>query len=92
LDGPAIYVPSAFAPDGINKTFKPIPVGIAKLNYFRIFNRYGEKVFETSKWFYGWDGIYKAKKQPLGAYIWVLSANDINGRSIDMKGSVLMIR
>src|SRR5690606_25353727 len=49
LNVPGFYVPSAFTPngDGLNDVFRPTPVGILKLEYFRIYNRYGELVFET---------------------------------------------
>ena len=91
--GPAYYVPNAFSPngDGQNDAFRAIPVGITKTEWFRIFNRYGELVFETNQWLKGWDGSYKGKKQPMGAYIWVIKGTDRNGKTVEMKGTVMLV-
>src|SRR5690606_35382418 len=60
-EGPAYYVPNAFTPngDGLNDIFRPVPVGIVTTDYFRIFNRYGQLVYETTQWMKGWDGRYQ---------------------------------
>ncbi len=94
LNGPTFYVPSAFTPngDGLNDTFKPIGVGIASIEYFRIFNRYGELVFETSEIGKGWDGIYRGVKQPGGNFVWSLKGTDRKGSLKTMKGNVVLIR
>jgi gliding motility-associated-like protein len=70
-DGPAYYVPNTFSPngDGINDIFRAIPVGISYTEWFRVFNRFGELVFETNKWLKGWDGTYLGKKQSPGVYV-----------------------
>lgn len=93
-DGPTYYVPNAFSPngDGLNDIFRPIPVGISNTQYFRIFNRYGELVFQTNQWLKGWDGTFKGKQQPIGAYIWMIKGTDRNGKDIEMKGTVMMIQ
>ena len=94
FNGIKYYVPNAFSPngDGLNDVFRPIPVGIASTELFRIFNRYGELVFETSQWMKGWDGLWKGRAQPLGNYIWILKGKDRNGKTIEMKGNVMLIR
>ena len=94
LNGPTFYVPSAFTPngDGLNDTFKPIGVGISNIEYFRIFNRYGELVFETSEIGKGWDGIYRGVKQPAGNFVWSLKGTDRKGSLKTMKGNVVLIR
>ncbi|RYE14226.1 MAG: T9SS type B sorting domain-containing protein, partial [Sphingobacteriales bacterium] len=76
--GPAYYIPNAFTPngDGLNDVFRPIPAGIARTEYFRIFNRYGETVFETNQFMKGWDGTFKGKKQAIGAYVWIIKGID----------------
>ena len=93
-DGPTYYIPNAFSPngDGLNDIFRPIPVGISNTQYFRIFNRYGELVFQTNQWLKGWDGTYKGKQQPIGAYIWMIKGTDRNGKIVEMKGTVMMIQ
>ncbi len=93
-DGITYYIPNAFSPngDGNNDVFRPIPVGIAATEYFRIFNRYGELLFETSQWNKGWDGTFKGKPQAVGNYIWMIKGRGRNGRVIEMKGNVLLVR
>jgi gliding motility-associated-like protein len=93
-DGPTYYVPNAFSPngDGLNDVFRPIPVGIVTTDFFRIFNRYGDLIFDTNKWLMGWDGSYKGRQQPIGNYIWVIKGRDINGKVIERKGNVILIR
>ncbi|RYZ48193.1 MAG: gliding motility-associated C-terminal domain-containing protein, partial [Sphingobacteriales bacterium] len=94
LNGPTFYVPSAFTPDGdgLNDVFRPTPVGIQKLDYFRVYNRYGELVFETSEIGKGWNGIYKGIRQNGGNYVWALKGVDRTGRERMMKGNVVLIR
>ena len=94
LEGPTFYVPSAFTPngDGLNDIFRPTAVGIAKLEYFSIFNRWGELVYETHDINQGWDGIYKGVKQPIGNYVWKLKGTDRKGVLKVMKGNVVLIR
>ena len=91
--GPTCYVPNAFSPnaDGNNDIFRAVPVGI-NIEYFRVFNRYGEVVYETSRFLTGWDGMYKGKPQPVGAYVWVFKGKDRKGREIVNKGTVMLVR
>ncbi len=91
--GPAYYVPNAFSPngDGLNDIFKPIPVGIKTTEYFRVFNRYGEMIFQTSQFMKGWDGTYQGKKQPAGTYVWMIKGIANDGKVIEMKNTVLLV-
>jgi hypothetical protein len=90
--GPDIYVPSAFSPGGFNRVFRPIPVAIAKLNYFRIFNRWGQEIFYTTKLLEGWDGKYKGVEQPAGMYVWMVQGVGDDGSVITKKGTVMIVR
>jgi gliding motility-associated-like protein len=92
--GITYYVPNAFSPngDGVNDVFRPIPVGIVSTDLFRIFNRYGQVVFETTQWMKGWDGNYKGIPQLPGNFVWVLKGKGRNGRVIEMKGNVVLVR
>ncbi len=94
LNGPTFYIPTAFTPngDGLNDIFRPIPVGIEKLEYFMVFNRFGELVYQTSEIAAGWDGTYKGLKQPLGGYVWKLKGIDRKGKEKFMKGNVVLVR
>jgi gliding motility-associated-like protein len=94
LKGPGFYVPNAFSPngDGLNDRFRPTAVGISKLEYFRIFNRYGDLVFETSNIGEGWDGTYKGVKQNIGNYVWMIRGTDRLGNVKMLKGNVVLVR
>lgn len=92
--GPAYYLPNAFTPngDGLNDVFTPIDMGIAETNFFRVYNRYGEKIFESSQPLTGWDGRYKNKLQETGTFAWIIKGVGYDGRVIQLKGTVILIR
>jgi gliding motility-associated-like protein len=92
--GPDIYVPSGFTPngDGKNDKFTPFPVGMKSYNYFRIFNRWGQVVFQTRKLMDGWDGTIGGQLQPEGIYIWMIEGLTKDDRIITKKGSVMLIK
>lgn len=91
---PDILVPSAFTPnaDGKNDLLKPILIGIDKLHYFSIFNRWGQQVFITTEIGKGWDGIYNGEKQPSGTYVYSTEGVDFLGKTIAKKGTIVIIR
>ncbi|MBK8608837.1 MAG: gliding motility-associated C-terminal domain-containing protein [Chitinophagaceae bacterium] len=93
-EGPMYYLPNAFTPngDGLNDIFRPTPVGIRSTEYFRVFNRFGQRMFETSEWMKGWDGTVKDKPAEAGTYVWMIKGIDKNGSNIEMKGTVILIR
>jgi gliding motility-associated-like protein len=92
--GPTFYVPTAFTPNGdeINDIFRPTAIGISSLDYFRVYNRYGEMVYETHDLNKGWDGTYKGVKQNIGNYVWTIKGIDRRGELKVMKGFVVLIR
>ncbi len=94
LKGPAIYVPNAFTPngDGRNDVFRFIPVGMTRIDYFRIFNRYGQLVYSSTDPAKGWDGTINGTRQPNGTYIWMVSGLDYNGKPHVQKGTVVLVR
>lgn len=90
---PVITVPNAFRPGGVsNPVLRPILRMAKGLNYFQVYNRWGQMVFSTKTIGAGWDGIYKSLPQPSGAYVWVLEAVDANGNIVRKRGSSLLIR
>jgi gliding motility-associated-like protein len=91
---PDIFVPTAFTPnnDGLNDKLTPIPVGIQKFDYFRIFNRWGQVIYQTHKEGEGWDGRLKALEQGNGTFIWQVRGIDYTGRVIEKKGIVTVIK
>lgn len=89
-----IYVPSGFTPngDGKNDILKPYSVGIQMLEYFCIYNRWGQLVFKTDQLNFGWDGFVNGKLQGNEIFIWLIKATDINGHVIFKKGTTVLIR
>jgi hypothetical protein len=90
--GPDIFVPNAFVPNGTNRILRPIPVGLAKLTYFRVYNRWGQLVYQTSASGQGWDGYLSGQPQSTGAYVWMASGVDYMGNTIDRRGISLLVR
>ena len=92
--GPDILVPSAFTPnaDGKNDVIRPVLIGISKLNYFSIYNRWGQLVFSTSEVNKGWDGIFGGAAQPSGTYVYQAQGVDFLGNAVYRKGTVVLIR
>ncbi len=91
--GSSVFVPNAFTPnnDGLNDILKPYLIGIKTLNYFRIFNRYGQEVFTTNSLANGWDGKLNGTIQD-GSFSWILSAIDFVNKVYTQKGIVTLIR
>jgi gliding motility-associated-like protein len=91
---PTVFVPTAFTPNGDGKNDKiyPISVGIKKINYFSIYNRWGELVFTTTVDRAGWDGTISGRTQDSGVFVWMVSAVDYTGRAVFLKGTVALIR
>ena len=89
-----LFVPAAFSPnaDTRNDIFRiKYPFPVKKFN-MAIYNRYGQKVFETADMQKGWDGNLNGMLQPIGAYIWVISFTDIDGRNKALQGTVVLIK
>jgi gliding motility-associated-like protein len=90
---PDIFVPNAFTPNNnSNNIFRPIPVGISKIEYFRVYNRNGMLVYNTSHIGSGWDGNYNGKPQSVGGYVWMVQGTDYTGKLVSKKGVVVLIR
>ena len=88
------FVPTAFTPngDGKNDIFRMIRLGIQKLVDFRVYNRWGEMMFQTSNPEIGWDGTYKGQPQDIGTYIYEIIVALPNGENKVHKGNVTLIR
>jgi gliding motility-associated-like protein len=91
---PRIFVPTGFTPngDGLNDYLKPIAVGIERIEYFRVYNRWGQLVFSTTVNEQGWDGRIRGKPQTTNTYVWMVKAVDYTGRSVFQKGTSTLIR
>ncbi len=90
---PDLFVPNAFTPGrAANGLFRPVPVGISRLNYFKVYNRNGQLVYSTSQMGEGWDGRVGGVIQPSGTFIWVAEALTYAGKIINRKGFVILVR
>ncbi len=92
--GPEIFVPSGFTPnnDGKNDNLKPILVGMQQLDYFRIYNRWGQLVYQTSVIGQGWNGKLSGIDQPSGTFVYSAQAIDYSGNKVTRKGTIVLIR
>lgn len=90
-----IAVPKAFTPngDGLNDFLYPTNAYKAKDLYFAIYNRNGNKLFETRNWQVKWDGTYKGNPQDPGTYVWFLQYTHIEtNERFNLKGSTVLLR
>lgn len=90
----SVYIPNTFTPndDGINDVFKPQGVGIQNENYkMQIYDRWGEKIFESQDFNTGWDGTYKGKKAQEGVYAYIIVLYDIKGYKHFYKGHISIL-
>jgi len=89
-----IYVPSAFTPndDEKNDILRPTLMGIKDLHYFRVFNRWGQLMFETKANYQGWDGKYNGKEQPTQVVVWIAEGLGVDGKIYTRKGTSTLIR
>ena len=78
--------------DGLNDDFKVInpPDNIVSFAMY-IYNRWGQKVFETKDVLFGWDGMIKGAGAPAGTYVFRVEYS-ISNRSFDASGTVVLVR
>jgi len=91
---PQIFVPTAFTPngDGKNDLFRPIAVGVKKIEYFRVYNRWGQMVFSTTVNGQGWDGTIDGKPQSTNTFVWIVQGIDYLDKPFFKKGTITLIR
>jgi gliding motility-associated-like protein len=89
-----LFVPKAWTPnnDGHNDKLFPLTVNIRELKYFRVFNRWGQLVFETNIIGQGWDGILQGKPAVMDVYTWTVEAIGVDGKYIKKAGNSVLIR
>lgn len=93
-----LFMPNTFSPngDGSNDVFYPRGKGLDRVKTLRIFDRWGEVVFEQNNFpvnnaLYGWDGTFKGKKPQAGVYIYQVEVYCDNGDIIKLGGNVALI-
>jgi gliding motility-associated-like protein len=90
---PLFDVPNAFSPngDGMNDVLTVRGFGIAKFN-FKIFNRWGQLVFESNDPNIGWDGRFKGAVQPMDAYAYAVTVEFSDGTTANKTGNITLLR
>jgi gliding motility-associated-like protein len=97
-DVPAIVLPlmdvsNAFTPNGDGRNDRIFVRGFGIKNMrWRIYNRFGQLVFETSNKNTGWDGTFKGVLQPMDAYAYTLEVELVDGKRIRKQGDITLIR
>lgn len=90
-----VYVPNAFSPnnDKINDQFKPDGFGVIVDDYeFKVYDRWGELIFESHDPEVGWDGTYNTKECPEDTYVWSVQGRYVNHQGMRKKGTVILVR
>lgn len=95
LDHCLIEVPSGFTPnnDGLNDFFQPHNALKADNYEFKVYNRWGQLVFQSRNWREKWDGKINGAYQTTGVFVWMLSyTHRDTGKQVFRKGTVTLIR
>jgi gliding motility-associated-like protein len=89
-----IYFPNAFTPDkdGLNDIFKPVIIGRPTGYKLRIYNRWGQQIFETADPGQGWNGMIKNREQESGTYIWTCTYQFSTQEKKVKRGIFLLLR
>jgi gliding motility-associated-like protein len=91
---PILKIPTAFTPnaDGLNDIFRIEKSANFTLSSLRIYNRWGEEVFQTSDIHDGWDGSYRGKAQGIGTFVYLVVGEDVQGKSLVVRGNLTLVR
>jgi len=89
-----VFVPMAFTPnnDGLNDEFRVSHLGLHKLVDFRVFDRWGHQVYQTSNPSKGWDGTLNGTPQDLGVYNYLIIIANPDGTEKTYQGNVTLLR
>ena len=89
-----IYFPNAFTPnqDGHNDLYKPIIIGNPVIYHFSIYNRWGQRIFDTNDPQKGWDGKIAGRDQESNAYVWICVYRFGGEKESNARGNFILIR
>ncbi len=93
IGSPVCFVPNAFSPngDGLNDVFR-VEGGNFKLLMFDIYNRYGQRIFNTNTPARGWDGTFNGERCDIGTYYYYIRYTDQGtGAAHTLKGDVALL-
>jgi gliding motility-associated-like protein len=90
----SLDMPDAFTPDGDgnNDLFIVRGWGLKSLMEFKIYNRWGQLIFETDDIGTGWDGTYNRQPQSIDTYVYFVKAKTYSGAALEKKGVVTLLR
>ena len=96
LNDPFLYAPNSFTPDGniLNDIWVPVfssPQYVQRYN-LDIYNRWGERVFETTDLNQGWDATYNGSPVQDGTYIWKINFRWYDQRTYELTGHIILIK
>ena len=89
----SLFVPNTFTPngDGVNDGFGAWGKDISRFK-MQIFNRWGEKIYETPDLAGRWDGTYSGKESPIDTYVWRIDMEERSGKRHTLYGHVNLVR
>jgi gliding motility-associated-like protein len=90
---PLLDLPNAFTPGkfGPNSAISVAGFGIGKMDW-RIYNRWGQLIFQTNNRKQGWDGTFKGAVQPMDVYTYTLDVEFTDGKKLRKTGDITLIR
>jgi gliding motility-associated-like protein len=98
-NGANVFIPNTFSPngDGSNDIFYPRGTGLFSIKSARVFNRWGEIVYEKNDFFAndtraGWDGTYKGRKLTPDVYVYIIEVLCDNNTTLPFKGNIALIK
>lgn len=88
-----LYIPNTFTPDGnrFNNVFEVSAIGVVEFE-IKIFNRWGERVFDSNDVNFKWDGFYKGEPVQDGTYIWKIYYRSVNDDEDMISGHITVLR
>lgn len=93
-DPSMVFVPNTFTPnnDGLNDVLYVRGIGLRKLEYFRVFDRWGQLVYESQNINEGWDGKINNRTADIATYVYAVKGECSSGSTVEINGNVTLVR
>lgn len=88
-----VYIPNAFTPDGdgLNNIWFPVSYDIKKIE-FTIYNKWGQKIYESTDNLFGWDGSFQGKPCPNDVYVYFIKWTSFDDKVSSKFGQITLFR